>query len=117
VNPYSARLTELGGQLQSAYAAPHAGTFRQVLGALLSRRNSALGGIVSGETQRERKIEPLQQEYGLLTNIAAAQRAQQTADVTNKLHEAQTEFYGPKTQALLNPPPKQTQKSKLSKIC
>src|SRR5882672_1742407 len=26
-NPYSARLTELGGQLQSAYAAPHAGAF------------------------------------------------------------------------------------------
>lgn len=107
-NPYAARLTDLGNQLQSAYAAPHAGTARQIIGALFARKNPQLGGIISGETQRERKIEPLQQEYGLLSNIISANRAQQTADITNRLHEAQAEFYGPKTQALLNPPPKQT---------
>lgn len=78
-NPYAARLADLGGQLQSAYQAPHAGAFRQVLGALLSRKNPALGGIVSGETQRQRKIEPLQEEYGLVTSLAAGDYARQKA--------------------------------------
>src|SRR4029077_8509532 len=59
VNPYTARLTDLGNQLQSAYAAPPAGTARQVIGALFSRRNPQLGGLISGETQRARQIEPL----------------------------------------------------------
>lgn len=89
-NPYSARLSELGTQLQSAYAAPHAGMGRQILGALLSRRNPQLAGLVSGETQRERKIEPLQQEYGLLTSIAAQDYARQKsiADIGKSEAEA-----------------------------
>lgn len=95
-NPYLSRLNDLGGQLQSAYAAPHAGMLRQVLGALLSRRNPQLGGIVSGETQRERKIEPLQQEYGLLSSIASQDYARQKtmADITKSAaegHKAEAE--------------------------
>lgn len=91
-NPYAARLADLGGQLQSAYQAPHAGAFRQVLGALLSRKNPALGGIVSGETQRQRKIEPLQEEYGLVSDIISKNRAQQTTDITNRMHNAQADY-------------------------
>lgn len=98
----------VGNKLSAAYSAPHAGMLRQVLGAIISKRNPGLGGIVSGEAQRQRKIEPLQQQYGLLSDIISKNRAQQSANITDKLHAAQTEFYGPKTQALLNPPPKQT---------
>lgn len=92
-NPYAARLTDLGNQLQSAYAAPHAGTARQIIGALFARKNPQLGGLISGETQRQRKIEPLQQEYGLISNIIAANRAQQTTDITNRLHNAQADYF------------------------
>lgn len=107
-DPYSARLSDVGSRLESAYSAKRPGTARQIFGALLSRHHPELAGIVSGETQRQRQIEPLQQEYGLVSDIISKNRAAQTADITNRLHQAQTEFYGPKTQALLNPPPKQT---------
>lgn len=107
-DPYAARLTDIGNRLQSAYATPHTGTARQIFGALLSRKHPELAGLVSGETQRQRQIEPLQQEYGLVSDIISKNRAAQTAAITDRLHQAQTEFYGPKTQALLNPPPKQT---------
>src|SRR6266567_335658 len=107
-NPYAARLTDVGNQLNAAYAAPHAGTARQVLGALVSRGNPQLGGIISGETKRQRAIEPLQQEYKLLSNIIAANRAQQTTDITNKMHEAQTDYLTTHANVLENPPVKPT---------
>jgi hypothetical protein len=72
---YAPQLQEVGQKLESAYAAPRPGMFRQVTGALLSRRNPQLGGLVSGETQRQQAIEPLQQEYGLVSGQIGAQRA------------------------------------------
>ena len=63
---YSPELQDVSQKLQSAYEAPRPGMFRQVAGALLSRKNPAIGGLVSGETQRARTIEPLQQQYGLV---------------------------------------------------
>lgn len=104
-NPYAARLTDLGNQLQSAYAAPHAGTARQILGALFARKNPQLGGLISGETQRERKIEPLQEEYGLVSNIIAANRAQQTTDITNRLHNAQADYFEQRPDLMNKPKP------------
>jgi hypothetical protein len=86
---YAPDLQDVATKLQSAYAAPRPGMFRQVAGALLSRKNPAIGGLVSGETQRARTIEPLQEQYGLLANQIAAQRAANTADVTNQMHMAE----------------------------
>src|SRR5216683_436842 len=80
-DPYSARLADVGGRLESAYAAKRPGTARQIFGALLSRHHPEVAGIVSGETQRNRQIEPLQQEYGLLSDIIAKNRAQNLADL------------------------------------
>jgi hypothetical protein len=77
---YAPQLQQAGQKLESAYAAPRPGMFRQVTGALLSRRNPQLGGLVSGETQRQQAIEPLQQEYGLVSVQIGAQRA---ADLAN----------------------------------
>lgn len=89
-NPYAARIADVGNQLQSAYAAPRAGMGRQILASLFSKRNPQLAELISGETQRERKIEPLQQEYGLLTSIAAQDYARQKsiADIGKSEAEA-----------------------------
>ena len=78
---YAPQLQDVSQRLESAYSAPRPGMFRQVAGALLSRKNPAIGGLVSGETQRQRTIEPLQQEYGLVSSQIAAQRAANTADL------------------------------------
>lgn len=107
-DPYTARLTSIGNQLQSAYAAPHAGAFRQILGAMFSRKNPQLGGLISGEAQRQRQIEPLQQEYGLLSDIISKNRAQQTADVTNQLHGAEMDYYRTHADVLRHPAIKPT---------
>lgn len=86
------QLQGVSNKLEEAYAAPRPGMFRQVAGALLSRKNPAIGGLVSGETQRERTIQPLQQEYGLVSNQIAASRAATTADISNQEKMAQTNY-------------------------
>lgn len=93
-------------ELDSAYSAPHAGTLRQLLGAFVGNRNPALGGIISGETQRARKIEPLQQEYSLLANVIAANRAAQTSDIQNQERLAQGKYYAARADVAENPVPK-----------
>jgi hypothetical protein len=87
---YAPELQDVSQRLESAYEAPRPGLFRQVAGALLSRRNPALGGLVSGETQRQRTIEPLQQQYGLIAGQIGAQRAATSADIENQLKVSQT---------------------------
>src|SRR5258708_38374223 len=77
-NPYAARLTDLGNQLQSAYAAPHAGTARQVFGPLLPRKNPALGRAIRGETPTKRQIRPLQQKHHPIPNPSPAPPAPHT---------------------------------------
>lgn len=78
------------GRLESAYSAPHSGTLRQVFGALVGSRNPALGGIISGETGRNRNIENAEREYSLIANAIATNRAMQTADITNRKNVADT---------------------------
>lgn len=105
---YAPQLQKVGSQLEDAYAAPRPGAARQIFGALLSRKNPALGGLVSGETQRQHTIEPLQQEYGVIANQIGAARAADTADITNQLHESQADLAMSRSKALLAPPPKAT---------
>jgi hypothetical protein len=62
---YAPQLQEIGKKLESAYAAARPGMFRPVTG---------------GETERQQTIEPLQQEYGLVSGQIGAQRA---ADLAN----------------------------------
>jgi hypothetical protein len=87
---YAPELQDVSQKLQSAYEAPRPGMFRQVAGALLSRRNPAIGGLVSGETQRQRTIQPLEQQYQLISGQIGATRAADTQDIENQLHVAQT---------------------------
>lgn len=88
---YAPQLSDVGSKLESAYSAPHAGIARQLIGAFVGNRNPALGGIISGETQRERAIEPLEHQYKLISGIIQANRAMQSADIENRLHGSQAD--------------------------
>ena len=44
---YAPELQDVSQKLQDAYAAPRPGLFRQIVGALLSKRNPTIGGVVS----------------------------------------------------------------------
>jgi hypothetical protein len=87
-NPYAPLQADAFQKLESAYTAPHAGTLRQVLGAFVGNHNPALGGIISGETGRNRGIENAQRDYELIANAIATNRAMQTADITNRKNAA-----------------------------
>lgn len=89
--PMLKHLSDASQRLEDAYSAPHAGTARQIFGAILSRRNPGLGGLVSGETQRNRGIEQATQDYGIASSQLAAARAQQNQLVENRLHGAQAD--------------------------
>lgn len=88
--PLMQHLSTASQNLESAYSAPHAGTARQIFGAILSRRNPGLGGLVSGETQRNRNIEQATQDYGIASSQIMAARAQQNQQVENTYKGAQT---------------------------
>lgn len=113
--PMMKHLTDASQRLESAFSAPHSGTARQIFGALLSRRNPGLGGLVSGETQRNRSIEQAQEDYGIAAGQLTAARTQQNQLVENNLKTAQTQKasadadYATKHASVIeNPPPKAT---------
>jgi hypothetical protein len=93
-HPLMQDLADVSGKLSAAYAAPRPGMARQVIGALLSKKNPAIGGLVSGETQRERTIQPLQQQYGMIGQMITANRAQQLAESQERLRQSQADYYG-----------------------
>lgn len=105
---YAPQLHAAATNLESAYSAPRPGTARQVIGALLSRRNLGLGGLVSGETQHQRGIQQAQEEYNIAGGQIQAARAMDTSDITNQLHQSQAELAQDRAKALLAPPPKPT---------
>lgn len=88
--PYLSGMSDISQRLMSAYQAPRPGAFRQIVGALLSKRNPQLGGLVSGELQRQRTIEPLQQEYNLLASGMSSrlQMAKDLAEANAKRYVA-----------------------------
>jgi hypothetical protein len=87
--PMLKHLSDASDRLESAYSAPHAGTARQIIGAILSRRNPGLGGLVSGETQRNRGIEQAQQDYGIASSQLGAARILQNQQIENNLKISQ----------------------------
>lgn len=89
--PMLQHLSDASQHLESAYSAPHSGAARQIFGALLSRKNPTLGGLVSGETQRNRNIEQATQDYGIASSQLGAARAEQNQIVENRLKGAEAE--------------------------
>jgi hypothetical protein len=100
---YSPRLNEVTDKLESAYAPPQVGGFRKVLGTILSRKHPEIGGLLTGESQREERIKPLQQEYGLLSNAIGAQQKTQLGDAAIAKDQANTDYLKAETQAKLHP--------------
>lgn len=105
---YTSELNRITSNLESAYAKPQAGVARQVLGALLSRRNPALGAVVSGEAARNREIEPLMNQYKLVSSALQANREANSSGITDKMHQAQTDYLTAHAHSLENPVPKPT---------
>lgn len=105
---FAPQLQTAARNLQSAYDAPRPGAARQVIGAILSRRNPALGGLVSGETAHQRGIQQAQEQYNIAGGQIQAARAQDTADIANQLHLSQANLAMERSKALANPPPKAT---------
>lgn len=89
---YMSDLQDVSGRLSAALSAPRPGKFRQAMGAFIGNANPGLGGLISGETQRQRTIEPLQQEYGVLSQLITANRQQQLAQGTLDKDQATADY-------------------------
>src|SRR4029453_6724682 len=53
---YAPQLEDVANRYREALNAPHAGGFRQFMGAWLGNRNPMVGSIISGEYGRNRRI-------------------------------------------------------------
>ena len=96
--------SDVGNRLRQALQPNQVSMPRALIGAFLSRRNPTLGSIVTGDYQRQRQIQPLEQQFGLLGDIIKNNRAMQTQDITNEKNRAETGYYNAHSQQLLNPP-------------
>lgn len=99
---YMSDLQDVSGRLSAALSAPRPGKFRQVMGAFIGNANPGMGGLISGETQRQRSIEPLQQEYGVLGQLINANRQQQLAQGTLDKDQATADYLRGKNAASEN---------------
>lgn len=67
---YLPQLNQTAQELQSAYAPPNISGKRRFLGALVGgiTKNPEIGGLVTGETQRQQRIQGLTGEYNTTAN-------------------------------------------------
>jgi hypothetical protein len=77
---YMPRMAQLAEQIDQNMQRPPMGKARTIISGLLSARAPALANLISGDYQRNRTLQPLEQEYGLVSNQIGAQRA---ADLAN----------------------------------
>ncbi len=83
---------DTGSKLRSALQPNQVSMPRAIIGSLLSRRNPMLGSVITGDFQRQRQIQPLEQQFGLLGNIIAQNRAMQKGNLD--LQNVQSEIQG-----------------------
>jgi len=105
---YQPQLRDISSRLSEAYNPPEGGvgsTIRHVLGAIMSQRNPQLGSIISGDYQRQRQIAGLTKQYGLTEDAINQERAQQTSAITNRLHNAQADYFEQKPEIAMAPKP------------
>jgi hypothetical protein len=82
-----------GNQLRAALTPKPIGTARALLGAFVSARNPTLGSVITGDFQRQRRIQPLMQQYNLLAGLINQNRELQNQDILNRLHSAQADYF------------------------
>jgi hypothetical protein len=75
---------DTGSKLRSALQPNQVSMPRAIIGSLLSRRNPMLGSVITGDFQRNRQIQPLEQQYGLLGDMIKNNRAMQMQDLNMK---------------------------------
>jgi len=73
--------SDVGSRLRAALQPNQVSMPRAIIGALLSRRNPMLASVITGDFQRQRQIQPLEQQFGLLGNIIAQNRAMQKSQL------------------------------------
>lgn len=81
--------SDIGTKLQSALQPNPISTPRALIAALVSRRNPQLGGIISGDYQRQRAIQPLMAQYATLGDQIATERQYENQAIENYLKEAE----------------------------
>lgn len=95
---------DTGSKLRAALQPNQVSMPRAIIGSLLSRRNPMLGSVITGDFQRNRQIQPLEQQFGLLGNMIANNRAMENQRIANEKSQAETGYYNAHSQQLLNPP-------------
>lgn len=93
---YQPQLRDINSRLQEAYNPPQlgvGGTLRHIAGSLFARRNPQLGAIISGDYGRLQNINALTKQYGLTEDAINQARTQQAQDITNRLHNAQADYF------------------------
>src|SRR6266568_1089286 len=73
--------TDVGNRLRQALQPNQVSMPRALIGALFARRNPMLSSVITGDYQRQKQIQPLEQQFGLLGNIIAQNRAMQKGDL------------------------------------
>src|SRR6266568_5208324 len=73
--------TDVGNKLRQALQPNQVSMPRALIGALFARRNPMLSSVITGDYQRQKQIQPLEQQFGLLGNIIAQNRAMQKGDL------------------------------------
>lgn len=91
---YAPQLNDVTQKLNAAYQAPRPGLARQIFGGIVTGMNprNPIGGLISGETQRQQTIQPLTQQEDLLSKIIQANRAQALGDAELSNKAASTDY-------------------------
>src|SRR5690348_3628658 len=81
---YMPRFQQVNSQLADLYAPHQVGFGRELAANLVGAftHNPALGGLITGDTQRQKQIQGLTGEEGSLGNIITQERAQRAADLS-----------------------------------
>src|SRR5258705_13693840 len=95
---------DTGSKLRSALQPNQVSMPRAIIGSLLSRRNPMLSSVSTGDFQRNRQIQPLEQQFGLLGNMIANNRAMENQRIANEKSQAETGYYNAHSAAITNPP-------------
>lgn len=95
---------DTGSKLRSALQPNQVSMPRAIIGSLLSRRNPMLGSVITGDFQRNRQIQPLEQQFGLLGNMIAQNRAMENQRIANEKSQVETGYYNAHSAAITNPP-------------
>ena len=116
-DPYLPQLKHVADQLSSIYQ-PGPATKRQMIGRGIGLLLPRVGGFISGDTERAKQAQGLQQEYGLLSNIQQQNRTAQMQGLNAENIRSEISDRGVQAQQrekMLNAPEKVTPEEQIFK--